>query len=162
MRATRSNPSRSRIGKRHPARRGGARPVASLAELRTAREVQHAAFSTRARSTRSSCASVTDGKGSTARRSSRSSTASSSRPAYAAHTPHGSILFGGATLPAARGRGAYRALVAARAAEAAARDARPLSSPTRAGCASDPRAARVRARRAHRPAPGRPLSRGRP
>ena len=28
------------------------------------------------------------------------------------------ILFGGATLPAARGRGAYRALVAARAAEA--------------------------------------------
>ena len=43
--------------------------------------------------------------------------------AYASYTPYGSILFGGATLPAARGRGAYRALVAARAAEAAARGA---------------------------------------
>lgn len=38
--------------------------------------------------------------------------------AYAAYTPHGLILFGGATLEEARGRGAYRALVAARAAEA--------------------------------------------
>lgn len=46
------------------------------------------------------------------------------RPAaagYAAYTDFGLILFGGATLPAARGRGAYRALVAARAAEAADR-----------------------------------------
>lgn len=41
--------------------------------------------------------------------------------AYASYTSWGVILFGGATLPAARGRGAYRALVAARAAEAAAR-----------------------------------------
>ncbi len=41
--------------------------------------------------------------------------------AYASYTPWGVILFGGATLPAARGRGAYRALVAARAAEAGAR-----------------------------------------
>jgi len=41
--------------------------------------------------------------------------------AYAAYTPWGLILFGGATLPAARGRGAYRALVAARAADGAAR-----------------------------------------
>jgi len=41
---------------------------------------------------------------------------------YASYTPLGLILFGGATLPAARGRGAYRALVAARAREAAARD----------------------------------------
>ena len=40
---------------------------------------------------------------------------------YASYTPLGLILFGGATLPAARGRGAYRALVAARAREAAAR-----------------------------------------
>jgi GNAT superfamily N-acetyltransferase len=40
---------------------------------------------------------------------------------YASYTPLGLLLFGGATLPAARGRGAYRALVAARAAEAAAR-----------------------------------------
>lgn len=38
--------------------------------------------------------------------------------AYAAYTPWGLILFGGATLPEARGRGAYRALVAARAREA--------------------------------------------
>ena len=40
---------------------------------------------------------------------------------YAAYTPLGLLLFGGATLPSARGRGAYRALVAARAREAAAR-----------------------------------------
>ena len=40
---------------------------------------------------------------------------------YASYTPLGLILFGGATLPSARGRGAYRALVAARAREAAAR-----------------------------------------
>ena len=42
---------------------------------------------------------------------------------YAAYTPWGSILFGGATLLEARRRGAYRALVAARAAEAEARGA---------------------------------------
>jgi GNAT superfamily N-acetyltransferase len=41
--------------------------------------------------------------------------------AYAAYTDWGLILFGGATRPEARGRGAYRALVAARADEAVAR-----------------------------------------
>lgn len=41
--------------------------------------------------------------------------------AYAAYTPHGLLLFGAAVAEAARGRGAYRALVAARAREAAAR-----------------------------------------
>jgi GNAT superfamily N-acetyltransferase len=41
--------------------------------------------------------------------------------AYASYTPLGLLLFGGATLPAFRGRGAYRALVAARAEEAASR-----------------------------------------
>ena len=41
--------------------------------------------------------------------------------AYASYTPLGLLLFGGATLPSARGRGAYRALVAARAHEAAVR-----------------------------------------
>lgn len=41
---------------------------------------------------------------------------------YASYTPLGLLLFGGATLPAARGRGAYRALVAARAREAVARE----------------------------------------
>ena len=40
---------------------------------------------------------------------------------YASYTPFGLLLFGGATLPGARGRGAYRALVAARAREAARR-----------------------------------------
>lgn len=40
---------------------------------------------------------------------------------YASYTPLGLVLFGGATLPNARGRGAYRALVAARAREAADR-----------------------------------------
>ncbi len=41
--------------------------------------------------------------------------------AYAAYTDWGLLLFGGATVPAARGRGAYRALVAARAADGARR-----------------------------------------
>ena len=41
--------------------------------------------------------------------------------ASAAFTEHGVTLFGGATLPGARGRGAYRALVAARWADAVAR-----------------------------------------
>jgi GNAT superfamily N-acetyltransferase len=41
--------------------------------------------------------------------------------ASAAFTEHGVTLFGGATLPAARGRGAYRALVAARWQDAAER-----------------------------------------
>jgi len=41
--------------------------------------------------------------------------------AYASYTPLGLLLFGGATHPSARGRGAYRALVSARAREAAAR-----------------------------------------
>jgi GNAT superfamily N-acetyltransferase len=40
---------------------------------------------------------------------------------YASYTPLGLLLFGGATLPSARGKGAYRALVAARAREAALR-----------------------------------------
>jgi GNAT superfamily N-acetyltransferase len=40
---------------------------------------------------------------------------------YASYSLLGLVLFGGATLPSARGRGAYRALVAARAREAAAR-----------------------------------------
>jgi len=41
--------------------------------------------------------------------------------AYASYTPHGLLLFGGATLASWRGQGAYRALVAARAREAAGR-----------------------------------------
>jgi GNAT superfamily N-acetyltransferase len=38
-----------------------------------------------------------------------------------APTPHGLLLYGGATHPRARGRGAYRALIRARWDEAAAR-----------------------------------------
>jgi GNAT superfamily N-acetyltransferase len=41
--------------------------------------------------------------------------------AYAAYTRWGVVLYGGAVLERARGRGAYRALIVARAAEAAAR-----------------------------------------
>jgi GNAT superfamily N-acetyltransferase len=41
--------------------------------------------------------------------------------AYASYTPLGLLLFGGATVPPFRGRGAYRALVAARAEEGVAR-----------------------------------------
>jgi GNAT superfamily N-acetyltransferase len=40
---------------------------------------------------------------------------------YASYTAHGLLLFGGAVLPAYRGKSVYRALVAARAAEAAVR-----------------------------------------
>lgn len=54
----------------------------------------------------------------------------------ASYTEHGVTLFGGATLPEARGRGAYRALVAARWEDAAARgtpllvtQASPMSHP---------------------------------
>jgi len=54
----------------------------------------------------------------------------------ASYGEHGVSLFGGSTLPEARGRGAYRALVAARWADAAARDvpllvtqASPMSRP---------------------------------
>ncbi len=56
--------------------------------------------------------------------------------AYASYTDLGVVLFGGATLPAARGKGAYRALVSAR-----ARDAASLGTPvvvTQAGRMSRP------------------------
>ena len=100
-----------------------ARPVASVDELVRARVVQGAAFGDTREVDReqvrrdferegrdgSTFVAVLDGELVAA--------------GYAAHTPHGSILFGGATLPDARGRGAYRALVAARAVDAAARGA---------------------------------------
>jgi GNAT superfamily N-acetyltransferase len=56
--------------------------------------------------------------------------------AYAAYTEHGLLLFGGATLPAARGRGAYRALVRARWEDAVARGTPALV--THAGAMSRP------------------------
>ncbi|MGL6278695.1 MAG: GNAT family N-acetyltransferase [Gaiella sp.] len=61
--------------------------------------------------------------------------------AYAAYTPWGVILFGGATLERARGRGVYRALVAARAREAEARGTPVLV--THAGRLSHPILARL-------------------
>ena len=100
-----------------------ARRVASVDELVLARRIQHEAFGgnadevgheqaeidfTREGSDGSTFLAFVDGEPAAA--------------GYASYTPLGLILFGGATLPAARGRGAYRALVAARAREAAARD----------------------------------------
>ena len=56
--------------------------------------------------------------------------------ATAAFSEHGVTLFGGATLPQARGRGAYRALVAARWQDAVARGTPVLV--TQAGAQSRP------------------------
>lgn len=98
-----------------------ARRVASVDELVAAREVQHHAFgdmrpvdTARAKSDfgregvdGSTFLAWVDGAPAAA--------------AYAAYTDWGLILFGGATRADARGRGAYRALVAARADEAVAR-----------------------------------------
>lgn len=53
-----------------------------------------------------------------------------------APTPHGLLLYGGATLERARGRGAYRALLRARWDEAAARGT--LALMTQAGAMSRP------------------------
>jgi hypothetical protein len=61
--------------------------------------------------------------------------------ATAAFTEYGATLYGGATLPAARGRGAYRALVAARWEEAVARGTPALV--TQAGSMSRPILARL-------------------
>lgn len=100
-----------------------ARPVCSLAELLEARRIQRVAFHD----------SRPVGSDAEARDFEREGVDGSTfvalvdgqlvAAADAAHTPHGTILFGGATLPSHRGRGAYRALVAARAAEAVARGA---------------------------------------
>jgi hypothetical protein len=61
--------------------------------------------------------------------------------ASAAYSEHGVTLFGGATLPSARGRGAYRALVAARWDDAVARGTPVLV--TQAGALSRPILARL-------------------
>lgn len=61
--------------------------------------------------------------------------------AIAAFGEHGATLFGGATLPEARGRGAYRALVAARWADAVARGTPVVV--TQAGAQSRPILARL-------------------
>ena len=113
-----------------------ARPVASLEDLRAAREVQRVAFGdprpvddalvlddlAREGVEGTTFVALIDGEVVAA--------------AYGAPTPYGTLLFGGATLPSARGRGAYRALVAARAADAVSRGAPALV--THAGRMSRP------------------------
>jgi GNAT superfamily N-acetyltransferase len=100
-----------------------ARPVASLDELRNARLVQHAAFASASAVDEEQLRLDHEREGIDGTTFVALVDGEILAAAYAAYTPHGSILFGGATLPDARGRGAYRALVAARAAEAAARGA---------------------------------------
>ncbi len=99
-----------------------ARPVASVDELVTARRIQHEAFGGKAEEAELAQAEAdfaTEGRdGSTFLAFVDGEPVAA---AYASYTPFGILLFGGATLPSARGRGAYRALVAARAREAAAR-----------------------------------------
>jgi hypothetical protein len=98
-----------------------ARPVASPEELVQAREIQRVAFDDPrpvdpAHAQRDFGREGLDGSTFLTWLDGRAVAAG-----YAAYTAHGLILFGGATLPEARGRGAYRALVAARADEALAR-----------------------------------------
>jgi hypothetical protein len=98
-----------------------ARPVASVEELVIARRIQQEAFA---------AGDVVDLELAEADFAAEGSLGSTFlafldglpvAAAYASYTPIGLLLFGGATIPAARGRGAYRALVAARAREGAAR-----------------------------------------
>ena len=98
-----------------------ARPVESAAELRAARQVQGEAIGTprpldEIQSERDFAHEGLEGTTFVALLNGALVAA-----AYAAYTPHGLLLFAGATLEAARGKGAYRALVAARAREAARR-----------------------------------------
>jgi hypothetical protein len=99
-----------------------ARRVTSIEELVTARRIQHEAFGGSVDEVDFEQAEVdfvSEGKtGSTFLAFADGLPVAAG---YASYTPLGLLLFGGATLPSARGRGAYRALVAARAHEAAAR-----------------------------------------
>ena len=99
-----------------------ARRVASVDELVTARRIQHEAFGGSAEVAdyeRAEADFATEGEvGSTFLAFADGEPIAAG---YASYTPLGFILFGGATLPSARGRGGYRALVAARAREAAER-----------------------------------------
>ena len=99
-----------------------ARQVASVEELATARRIQHEAFGGSAdvveRTQAEADFAAEGGAGSTFLAFLDGVPVAAG---YAAYTPLGLLLFGGATLPSARGRGAYRALVAARAREATKR-----------------------------------------
>ena len=100
-----------------------ARPVASVDELVVARRIQHVSFGGSADDVALAEAAAdfaAEGvSGSTFLAFLESVPVAAG---YASYTPLGLLLFGGATLPEARGRGAYRALVAARLDEAIRRD----------------------------------------
>ena len=99
-----------------------ARRVESVDELLTARRIQHEAFGGNADEVgfeQAEADFATEGEiGSTFLAFVDGEPVAAG---YASYTPLGLLLFGGATLPSARGRGAYRALVAARGREAADR-----------------------------------------
>lgn len=99
-----------------------ARPVASVEELVVARRIQHASFGGSADEV-----GPDEAEADFAAEGVVGSTFLAFlddvpvAAGYASYTPLGLLLFGGATLPSARGRGAYRALVAARLQEAVRR-----------------------------------------
>ncbi len=95
-----------------------ARRVSSLDELVAAREIQRQAFGDPRAVDRDRARRDLETEGVTGATFLAWVDGEPAAAAYSAYTTLGVILFGGATLPAARGRGAYRALVAARAAEA--------------------------------------------
>lgn len=99
-----------------------ARRVTSVDELVTARRIQHEAFGDDADAVVFEQAEADfEAEGSNGSTFLAFVDGEPVAAGYASYTPLGLLLFGGATLPTARGRGAYRALVAARAREAAAR-----------------------------------------
>ena len=136
-----------------------ARRVESVDELLTARRIQHEAFGGNADEVgfeQAEADFATEGEiGSTFLAFVDGEPVAAG---YASYTPLGLLLFGGATLPSARGRGAYRALVAARAREAADRGTPVLVTHAGQMSQADPRAPRLQARVADR-SPARRLPR---
>lgn len=99
-----------------------ARPVSSVEELVTAHRIQSEAFGGGAAVLAASQAEADyAAEGVTGSTFLAFIAGEPVAAAYASYTPLGVLLFGGATLASARGRGAYRALVAARANDAAKR-----------------------------------------
>ena len=107
---------RSRSGWCSPSRRrSAARTSRCGARERRRRAARRGEIAAVAFGGRAGRAEAVDARATTTTSSiSRSSTASRSAARPASFCEHGVSLFGGATLPEARGRGAYRALVAAR------------------------------------------------
>jgi len=98
-----------------------ARRIASLEELLLVREIQRRAFGDGEGTDLAQARSDFEAEGVTGSTFLACVDGEPAAAAYASYTPLGLLLFGGATLPAFRGRGAYRALVAARAEEGVAR-----------------------------------------